>query len=86
MKKTLMAAGAVAAVAAAIIITVLATGTDSQTCQDWSAEYGLTDQAVVVACQTGQNAEGDMTEAEYQAHLDQSLNDVKRIIDTTGGL
>lgn len=58
----------------------------SQTCQDWSVEYGLTDQAVVIACQVGENAEGEMTEAEYQERLDDSLNTVKGWIDETGGL
>ena len=77
----------IAAIAAVAVLTGCnATSGGAQSCEAWSADYGLTDQAVIIACETGEDAEGFMTEAEYQDRLNESLNFVKGVIDETGGL
>jgi len=87
MKRILIAAGAVVVAAAMTVLALVwFASPTTKTCQEWATDNGLTDQAVVIACQTGENAEGTMTEAEYQARVDESLNFVKGIIDETGGL
>ena len=82
----MFAAGAAtcAALAAAGIVLVLGGG--ERTCEQWAASDGLTGQAVVIVCQTGANASGDMAEAEYRERMNDSLTEVKSIIDETGGL
>lgn len=68
------------------VIGVIVADPKTQSCQLWAAEYGLTEEAVTLACETGTDSISLMTEEEYRAHINQSLNDAKAIIDETGGL
>lgn len=87
MKRILTVTVAVlAALAATLLVMVWFSSPETKTCQDWAAADGLTGESVVIACQTGENAEGSMTEAEYRDRLNESLTFVKGIIDETGGL
>lgn len=85
-KLTVFGLGVMTCALVSIAGIVFISENDARTCEAWAEADGLTGQAVVVVCQTGENAVGDMTEAEYRERMNASLTEVKTIIDETGGL
>lgn len=58
-----------------------------RTCADWAEQRGLSGRAVTAACETGAgSADDEMSEAQFEGRLDDSLEDLLRIIEQDGGL
>lgn len=76
--------------AALIVAAVLAAGVvdprKTQPCHDWAADQGLGRSAQILMCDAGPNPTEPMTEAEFWARADASLETVMAIINEDGGL
>jgi hypothetical protein len=55
-------------------------------CQEWAADRGLGSEATTLTCETGIDAQGEMTEVEYQRQQDEALELAYEIINENGGL
>lgn len=75
-----------ALVACAVWAAVALDG-ETRTCADWAEQNGLSGRAVTAACETGTgSADDEMSEAQFEGRLDDSLEDLLRIIEQDGGL
>lgn len=79
----LLGAAAIAIISAGSILYLTER---ARTCEQWAMADGLTGESVVIVCQTGKNATGDMSRSEYRDRVNSSLTEVKAIIDSIGGL
>lgn len=58
-----------------------------QPCIDRAADNGLSGRAAVAACETGEGSlDDELTHSEFQGRLDDSLEELLRIIEQDGGL
>lgn len=75
-----------AAIAAAVLASGAANAPETKPCHDWAAGLGLGRSAQILMCDAGSNPAGPMTEPEFWARADASLETVMAIINEDGGL